>query len=129
MLKLHSNAMAKLPETKMALDDFLVPNDVKQAENLMQEDLKLRGKLINMMAEAQLSIDHFITELKEQNQELETHPTTKDYIMMTSSLNGLLDELKAMRIDFEAFWTIHKANVDHIMKVCHFTRTTKKVGL
>ena len=129
MLRLHSNAMTKLPETMMALDDFHIPNDVKQAENLMQEGLKLKEDLVNMMAEAELSIDHFITELKEQNPGVETCPATKDYIMMMSSLNGLLEELKAKRTDFEAFWTLHDARVNHAIKLCHFGRTTEEVGL
>ena len=129
MLKLHSNVMTKLPETKMALDDFHIPNDVKQAENLMQEDLKLKEVIVNMMIDAEFSIDRFITKLKGQNPEIETSPATKDYVMMMSSLNGLLEELKAKRTDFEAFWTLHKARVDHMLMLCHFSRTTAKVGL
>ncbi len=128
MVILHSKAMNKLPETIIALDDFHVPANVKEAEDLMQEDLKLKEDLVNMMAEAEVSIDRFLAELQEQNSEVELRPSTKGYFVMISFLNGLLEELKSKQEEFDGFWALHKARVDHMMKMCHFNRTTDKVG-
>ncbi len=120
--------MDRLPLTMAGLNDFHIPANVKEAEHLMQEDLKLKEDLVNSMAEAEVSIDRFLLELREQNPDLEMRPATKDYSVMTSSLDGMLEELKATQEEFDRFWALHKARVDHMVKMCHFSRTTEKVG-
>ena len=62
--------MQRFPETKNALDHFDIPTTVKDAENLMQEDLALKEKMINLFAESELKMDEFLTTLKGQ-QEIE----------------------------------------------------------
>ena len=70
MVHLHKKTMQRFPETKNALDHFDIPTTVKDAENLMQEDLALKEKMINLFAESELKMDEFLTTLKGQ-QEIE----------------------------------------------------------
>ena len=60
--------MARLPETKEALNSFTVPSTVKDAEQLMQNELGLKEKVINLFAESELKMDQFLSSLKEQEQ-------------------------------------------------------------
>ena len=95
----------------------------------MTEDLKLKEALANKMAEAELSTDRFLETLKHQlpMETLEMAPDTKEQITMMSSLNGMMQELKAEQGKFDSFWMIHKARVDHMMRMCHFNRSADKV--
>ena len=47
---------------------------------------------------------------------------------MMSLLNKMLEELKTKQTEFDQFWSLHKARVDHMMRMCHFNRTSEKVG-
>ena len=127
--KIHSNAMAQFLKLTQALDLCEVPSSVKEAEHLMTEDLKLKEALANKMAEAELSTDRFLEQLKHQlpMETLEMTPDTKEQITMMSSLNGMMQELKAEQGKFDSFWMIHKARVDHMMRMCHFNRSADKV--
>ena len=127
--KIHSNAMAQFLKLTQALDLCEVPSSVKEAEHLMTEDLRLKEALANKMAEAELSTDRFLETLKHQlpMETLEMTPDTKEQITMMSSLNGMMQELKAEQGKFDSFWMIHKARVDHMMRMCHFNRSADKV--
>lgn len=127
--KIHSDAMAQFLKLTAALDLCEVPSSVKDAEHLMTEDLKLKEALANKMAEAELSTDRFLETLKHQLplDTMEIAPDTKEQITMMSSLNGMLQELKAEQGKFDSFWMIHKARVDHMMRMCHFNRSAEKV--
>ena len=129
--KIHSNAMAQFSKLMEALNLCEVPSTVKDAEHLMQQDLRLKEALANKMAEAELSTDRFLEALKHQLslETVEMSPDTKEQLTMMSSLNGMLQELKAEQGKFDSFWMIHKARVDHMMRKCHFNRSTEKVGL
>ena len=48
------------------LDRFDVPSTVKDAENLMQGDLGLKEKMINLFAESELKMDQFLGKLRER---------------------------------------------------------------
>ena len=120
-----------MPQVTKALDLFEVPESVKDAEHLMQEDLKLKENLVNKIAEAELLIDQFLENLKGQRPDAykEVSLDIKAYIAMMSSLNSMLQELRADQGKFDSFWTVHKARVDHMMRMCHFTRSAQKVRL
>ena len=77
-----------------ALDLYDIPKDVKDAEKLMQEDLKLKERIVNQIALAEVAADNFMNELRQQKPEdsFEISPATKDYITMLSLLNGILTE-------------------------------------
>lgn len=60
--------MARLPETTQALNTFSVPSTVKDAEQLMQSELDLKEKMINLFAESELKMDQFLSSLKEQQE-------------------------------------------------------------
>ena len=90
--------------------------------------LPLSLGLINKLAEAELQIDGLLDKLKaQQPADVEMTPGTKDYITMMSSLNGMLEELRQQQSQFDAFWGVHKARVDHMMRMCHFNRGAEKV--
>ena len=130
MQRLYNRAKSRLPDVRGALDLCEVPSSVKDAEILMTEDLKLKESLVNKLAEAELSIDRFLEVLKHQHDmgSLEISLGTKDYITMMSSLNGMLEELRNSQAEFDEFWSVHKARVDHMMRMCHFNRTAEKVS-
>ena len=121
--------MAQFLKLTVALDFCEVPSSVKDAEHLMTEDLKLKEALGNKMAKAILSTERFLETLMHQLplDTMEMAPDTKEQITMMSSLNGMLQELKAEQGKFDSFWMIHKARVDHLMRMCHFNRSAKKV--
>ena len=129
MQHLYTRAKTRFPEVKDALDLVKVPTSVKEAEHIMQEDLKLKESLVNRLAEAELSIDHFLDVLRHQHDQgsLEISLGTKDYITMMSSLKGMLEDIRNSQTQFDEFWGIHKARVDHMMRMCHFNRSTEKV--
>ena len=122
--------MAELPDLLTALDLYDIPKDVKDAEKLMQEDLKLKERIVNQIALAEVAADNFMHELRQQKPEdsFEISPATKDYITMLSLLNGMLEELKEKEEEFDKVWALHRARVDHMMRMCHFNRSAGKVG-
>ena len=122
--------MAELPDLLTALDLYDIPKDVKDAEKLMQEDLKLKERIVNEIALAEVAADNFMNELRQQKPEdsFEISPATKDYITMVSLLNGILEELKEKEEQFDKVWALHRARVDHMMRMCHFNRSAGKVG-
>ena len=81
------------------------------------------------MAEAELSTDRFLETLKHQHpqESMEMSPDTKEVITMMASLGAMLQELKAEQRKFDSFWKVHKARVDHMMRMCHFNRGVEKV--
>ena len=129
IIKLHGTAVAELPNLITALDLCDLPKDVKDAEKLMQEDLKLKETIVGKIAEAEVAIDRFMDEMKQQRPEdsFEISPATKDHITMLSLLNGMLEELKEKQEEFDEFWALHRARVDHMMRMCHFSRSVAKV--
>lgn len=130
MQHLYHRAKTRFPEVRDALDLVKVPGNVKEAEHIMQEDLKLKESLVNRLAEAELSIEHFLDVLKQQHDQgsLEISLGTKDYITMMSSLKGMLEDIQHSQSQFDEFWGVHKGRVDHMMRMCHFTRSADKVS-
>ena len=66
IVHLHKKTMARLPDTRKALSSFTMPTTVKDAEHLMQDELQMKEKLINLFAESELKMDEFLTSLNEQ---------------------------------------------------------------
>ena len=122
--------MAEFAKLTQALDLCEVPSSVKDAEHLLQEDLKLKEKLANKMGEAELCTDGFLETLKHQQPEesLELSADSKEVITLMASLRGMMHELKAEQMKFDSFWATHKARVDHMMRMCHFNRSAEKVN-
>ena len=58
--------MDRLPETKKGLSTFKMPSTVKDAEQLMQTELGMKEKMINLFAESELKMDQFMTSLNDQ---------------------------------------------------------------
>ena len=46
---------------------------------------------------------------------------------MISSVDGMMKEIKAHQSEFDQFWKLHRARVEHMMSMCHFNRSTEKV--
>ena len=130
---LHRHAMASVPEVTEALNVCSVPGTIKEAEHLMQEDLKLKENLVNRVTEAELNIDSFVSSLDRQGSsegvELGAGAgNAKDYMTMRNYLDDLLVELRTSLSKFDAFWLVHKARVDHMMRMCHFKKTAATVS-
>ena len=105
MQHLYTRAKTRFPEVREALDLVKVPTSVKEAEHIMQEDLKLKESLVNRLAEAELSIDHFLDVLQHQHDQgsLEISLGTKDYITMMASLKGMLEDIRNSQTQFDEF--------------------------
>lgn len=130
---LFKRAMNSVPEVTEALRMCDVPMSVKDAEHLMQEDLKLKESLVNKVAEAELNIDGLLSSLEsdeEGGRKAEgkgAKSGDEDYISMQEALRKMLKDLKVSQGQFDGFWTLHKARVDHMMHMCHFKQTAEKV--
>ena len=113
-----------------SFDRYNVPKDVKDAEKMMQEGMKLKERVVNVIAVVEVAADKFMNELKEQNPEdsSESSLATKDYVSMMSQLNGMLEELKEKKEEIDKVWALHQAKVDHMMRVCQFNRSAEEVG-
>ena len=122
--------MGKLPTIVDQLDRFKMAEGVKDAERLMQEGLQLKETMMGMIAQTEMSIDSFVSELQEQQPEgsIEISPTTRGHITMLAILTGMLAELKGKIEEFDQFWFLHKERMDHMMRMCHFKRTAEKVS-
>ncbi len=134
MQALHRRAMTRVPDVTEALCACSVPSSVREAEHLMTEDLKLKENLVNKIAEAELNIDRLLGVLSKQGLEEENVEVGgalgedgEEYVSMKKALEGMLKDLKASQGQFDSFWTTHKARVDHMMRMCYFTRTAEKV--
>ena len=46
---------------------------------------------------------------------------------MTSSVQDMLAEIKTSQNKFDEFWRIHRSRVEHMMRMCHFSRSGEKV--
>lgn len=126
---LHRQAMERVPEVTEALHACEVPDSIKDAEHLMQEDLKLKENLVNKIAEAELNIDRLVSVLSEQGSEegVEVGVAEGEYVTMQGALRGMLQDMKGCQSQFDSFWTTHKARVDHMMRMCHFKQTAGKL--
>ena len=122
--------MAELPDMLTAFDRYNVPKDVKDAEKMMQEGMKLKERVVNVIAVVEVAADKFMNELKEQNPEdsSESSLATKDYVSMMSQLNGMLEELKEKKEELDKVWALHQARGDHMIRVCQFDRSAEKVS-
>ena len=122
--------MEELPDLLTALDLYNIPKDIKDAEKLMQEDLILKERIVNQIALAEVAADNFLYELRQQKPEdsFEISPATctRDYMM--SLLSGMLEELQEKQEEFDKIWALHRARMDHMMRMCHFNRLAGKVG-
>ena len=133
MKVLHRHAIASVPEATESLNMCSVPDSVKEAEQLMQKDLQLKENLVNRITEAELNIDGLISSLTSQgvkgkNDVGASSGGTEDYGTMKDALSGMLQDMHSSLSQFDAFWTVHKARVDHMMRMCHFQKTASSVS-
>ena len=122
--------MTELPDLLTGFDLYDVPKDVKDAETLMQGDVKLKERIVNEIGVVEVAADKFVNELKQQRPEdsFESSPPTKDYMTMMSQLNEILRELKEKKEEIDKVWTLCQARMDHMTHVCHFNSSAEKVG-
>ena len=113
-----------------AIDLYDVPKDVEDADKLMQEDTKLKERIVNKITVVEAAADKFTNELKQQEPEdsFESSLAMKDSVTMMSQLNGMLEELKEKKEEIDKVWALHQARVDHTMRVCQFNRSAEEVG-
>ena len=48
---------------------------------------------------------------------------------MTSSIGVMMVEIKDSQKEFDDFWKVHRSRGEHIMRMCHFSRSGEKVYL
>lgn len=67
--QLHEQILLKFPDVRDGLNDFEVPQNVKDAERLMTQHLKLKEYFVNFFAEVDVCIDELTSNLSEQPQD------------------------------------------------------------
>ena len=126
---MHSKTVAHYPKFTEALDHSELPNGVKEAEQLMQADLKLKETFGGKMAEAALSADRFLETLKQQQPgaTMQMALDTKEHIKMMVSLKLIQQELKEKQEKLSSFWLVHKAHMEHVIHMCSYNERAEEV--
>ena len=112
---------------KTSLDHLDLPCSVSGAEFLLQDSLQRKEVWLGVIDELRDPIRTFLERLNHPSEEEMGTAMTKDYNSMIASLNGLLEELDSETGLANAFWVLHKARLDHIIKVCQFRKSADKV--
>lgn len=126
---MHDKTIARYPKFAETLDHGKLPSRVKEAEQLMQADLKLKERFESKMAEALLSSHKFLEALKQQQPEarMQIDLDTKDHIKMMASLKGMHQDLKEKQDQLNTFWLAHKACMGQLMHMCHLNEKIEEV--
>ena len=127
--QMHSKTTARYPKFTKALDHSKLPSNVKEAEQLMQADLKLKESFENKMVEALQSNDRFLEVLKQQQPgaTMEMALDTKEHIKMMVSLKLMHQELKEKQDQLNSFWLAHKTRMEHLIHMCNLNERTEEV--
>ncbi len=126
---MHRKTIARYPKFAEALDRSKLPSRVKEAERLMQADLKLKESFESKMAEALLSNDRVLEALKQQQPEagMQMALDTKEHIKRMVTLKLMHQELKKKQDELNNFWLAHKACMGQLMHICHLNEKIEKV--
>ena len=126
---MHDKTIARYPKFAEALDHNKLPSRVKEAEQLMQADLKLKESFESKLAAALLSSQKFLEALRKQQPEasMQIGLDTKEHIKMMASLKGLHQDLKDKQDQLNAFWIAHKAHMGQLMHMCHLYEKVEEV--
>ena len=113
------------------LNEFEVPQSVKDAERLLQQHLKLKEFFINLFAEIDVLMDQLTTRLLAKQEAAASLSVATVALLSTPSvmeyLNRTNEDVREEQAEFDKFWVMHKARLDHIMRTCHFYRSVIKV--
>ena len=129
--QLREQILSRLPDVRDGLNEFEVPQLVKDAERLLQQHLKLKEFFVNMFAEIDVLMDQLTTRLLAKNEAAASLSVATVALLPIPSvmeyLNRTNEEVHEEQAEFDKFWAMHKARLDHIMRTCHFYRTVIKV--
>lgn len=81
---LRGKILEKMPDVRDGMNDFEIPQSVKDAERLMTEQLKLKEFFVNMFAEIDVCIDDLTTYLVDQSQDTTVSGGTSAVAMLSS---------------------------------------------
>ena len=149
--KLREKILVKFPDVRDGLNQFEIPQSVKDAERLMQQHLKLKEFFVNLFAEIDVLIDELTSNLEEGATNssvggaIGALPSTEvlsylnsyvhrgrghreEYNTIIYLLYSTNEEVREEQAEFEKFWSSHKQRLDHMMKVCHYKRSLAKVS-
>ena len=126
---MHSKTIARYPRFTKTLNHNELPSSIKEAEQLMQADLKLKESFDSKIAEALLSNERFLEALKQQQPgaTLQMALDTKEHIKMMVSLKVMHEELKEKQEKLDSFWLVHKAHMEHVIHMCHLNERAEEV--
>jgi hypothetical protein len=135
IIKLRKKILQRFPDVRDGLNEFEIPQTVKDAERLMSQHLKLKEFFINFFAEIDVCIDQLNDNLTPPGDSSDHQPALllpiKTLPILSDSvlpfLNKTNEEVHEEQAEFDKFWSLHKASLDHMMRTCHFKRTIEKV--
>ena len=110
--------------TADVVDQYQLPSSVKDAEHLMQESLKIKESLNVRVSEGITFFDGLLESLKQQDATNMAESSNESAI---SSLEILLQELRAKLEQLESIWLVCKHHMDHMIRICHFNENAKEV--
>ena len=130
--QLREQILTRIPHVRDGLNEFEIPQSVKDAERLLQQHLKLKEFFVNMFAEIDVLIDQLSTRLTPKEEEEATSLGATTVAVLNTPevmeyLNRTNEDIRQEQAEFDSFWGVHKARLDHIMRTCHFYRTVMKV--
>ena len=104
-------------------------NSIDDAEHAVKTDTALKEEYASQIAETVFSIDEFLKALKCQQRGtgIEMALDTKEHTQLMSSVKLMSQDLKTVQTRLESFWLNHKAQLDHMVHMCHFNERTDKV--
>ena len=112
---------------RSSLDHFDLPSNVRGAELLIEDNLQRKEVWLGVIDEMREPILTFLDHLNHPGEEELGTAMTKAYNSMIASLGEMLERLKEEEKGSNAFWTVHKARLDHMLQVCQFRRSADKV--
>ncbi|KAL5475464.1 hypothetical protein EMCRGX_G025283 [Ephydatia muelleri] len=112
---------------RSSLDHFELPCNVAGAEFLIEDSLQRKEVWLGVIDEMREPIHTVLNHLNHPGEEEVGMAMTKAYNSMIASLGEMLEELKEEEKGSNAFWTVHKARLDHILRVCQFRKSADKI--
>lgn len=129
---LRERILKRFPDIRDGLNEFQVPQSVKDAERLLQQHLKLKEYFVNMFAEIDVLMDQLIGNIVKSSGENAANLDVAAVALLPTSvvleyLNRTNEDVQEEQAEFNKFWAVHKSRLDHMMRTCHFYKTVQKV--
>lgn len=124
--------MALYPAFRETLDQRELSGrtvNVVEAEAWVKADCETKKDISGQLMDAGLSVDKFLENLKSQQPRgtAEIALDSKELVNLMSSLKMMSKEILDRQEELSGFWPGHKAEMDHMIRMCYFNDKVEKV--